>query len=88
VAVAERAAARSGAWICFADEYGQTLRAHKATTRAPKDVTPVVTVTAKAPVRVSVAGQWCYRPGHRFARCPRRFDAYQPAVAVPARRSH
>lgn len=49
VAVAKRVAARRGAWIVFADECGQTLRAHKATTWAPKGVTPVVKVTAKAP---------------------------------------
>jgi len=47
----------------FADECGQTLKAHKATTWAPKGVTPVVTVTAKGGVRVSVAGLCCYRPG-------------------------
>ena len=65
VAGAKRVAARRGAWICFADECGQTLRAHKATTWAPKGVTPVVKVTAKGSVRVSVAGLCCYRPGER-----------------------
>ncbi|MFD1371052.1 transposase [Actinoplanes sichuanensis] len=49
----------------FADECGQTLRAHKATTWAPRGVTPVVKVTAKGTVRVSVAGLCCYRPGER-----------------------
>jgi putative transposase len=49
----------------FADECGQTLRAHKATTWAPRGVTPVVKVTAKGTVRVSVAALCCYRPGHR-----------------------
>jgi hypothetical protein len=63
VAVVKRVAARRGAWICFADECGQTLRAHKATTWAPNGVTPVVTVTANGTVRVSVAGICCYRPG-------------------------
>lgn len=47
----------------FADECGQTLKAHKATTWAPKGETPVVKVTAKGTVRVSVAGLCCYRPG-------------------------
>ena len=65
MAVAKRVAARSSAWICFADECGQTLRAHKATTWAPKGVTPIVKVTAKGTVRVSVAGLCCYRPGQR-----------------------
>jgi hypothetical protein len=65
VAGSKKIAARRGAWICFADECGQTLRAHKATTWAPKGVTPVVKVTAKGTVRVSVAGLCCYRPGRR-----------------------
>jgi len=65
MAVAKRAVARRGAWICFADECGQTLSAHKATTWAPKGVTPTVKVTAKGTVRVSVAGLCCYQPGHR-----------------------
>ena len=65
MAVAKRVAARRGAWICFADECGQTLRAHKAATWAPKGVTPIVKVTAKGTVRVSVAGLYCYRPGYR-----------------------
>ncbi len=59
----KRVAARQAAWICFADECGQTLKAHKATTWAPRGVTPVVKVTAKGTVRVSVAGLCCYRPG-------------------------
>ncbi len=63
MAVAKRVAARSGAWIVFADECGQTLRAPKATTWAPKGVTPMVKVTAKSSARVSVAGLCCYRPG-------------------------
>ncbi|GAA0471293.1 hypothetical protein Ade02nite_34650 [Paractinoplanes deccanensis] len=53
MAVAKRVAARTGAWICFADECGQTLRASKATTWAPRGVTPVVKVTAKSSARVS-----------------------------------
>ena len=65
MAVAKKVAARRGARICFADECGQTLRAHKASTWAPKGVTPVVKVTAKGTVRVSVAGLCCYRPGQR-----------------------
>jgi hypothetical protein len=65
VAGGKRVAARTAAWICFADECGQTLKAHKATTWAPKGETPVVKVTARGTVRVSVAGLCCYRPGDR-----------------------
>jgi len=65
VARGKKVAARKGAWICFADECGQTLRAHKATTWAPKGATPIVKVTAKGSVRVSVAGLCCYRPGEQ-----------------------
>lgn len=65
VAGAKRVARRLNAWICFADECGQTLRAGKATTWAPRGVTPVVSVTAAGNVRVSVAGLVCYRPGDR-----------------------
>ncbi|WP_030439000.1 hypothetical protein [Actinoplanes subtropicus] len=46
----------ASAWISFADECGQTLKAYKATAWAPKGETPVVKVTAKGTVRVSVAG--------------------------------
>jgi hypothetical protein len=63
VAGGKRVAARRAAWICFADECGQTLKAHKATTWAPRGVTPVIKVTARGTVRVSVAGLCCYRPG-------------------------
>nr|WP_255645932.1 hypothetical protein [Actinoplanes polyasparticus] len=49
----------------FADECGQTLKAHNATRWAPQGQTPVVKVTAKDTVRVSVAGLCCYRPGER-----------------------
>ncbi|MET7419506.1 transposase [Dactylosporangium sp. NPDC005555] len=65
MAGAKRVARRLSAWICFADECGQTLRARKATTWAPRGGTPVVSVTAAGNVRVSVAGLVCYRPGDR-----------------------
>jgi transposase len=65
VAGAKRAAARRGAWIYFADECGQTLRPHKASTWAPRGVTPIARVTAAGKARVSVAGLVCYRPGQR-----------------------
>ncbi len=59
VAGAKRVAARRGAWIVFADECGQTLRPLKASTWAPRGVTPIVVVTAAGNVRVSVAGLVC-----------------------------
>lgn len=65
MAGAKRVARRLNAWICFADECGQTLRSARATTWAPRGVTPGVSVTAAGNVRVSVAGLVCYRPGHR-----------------------
>jgi hypothetical protein len=65
VAGGKRVAGRLNAWICFADEAGQTLHPAKATTWARRGHTPVVKVTAKGSVRVSVAGLVCYRPGQR-----------------------
>jgi putative transposase len=65
VAGGKRRAGRLNAWICFADEAGQTLRPAKATTWAARGHTPIVKVTAKGTIRVSVAGLVCYRPGHR-----------------------
>ncbi|GFJ86862.1 transposase [Phytohabitans rumicis] len=64
MASGKRLAGRLNAWICFADEAGQTLHPAKATTWAPRGHTPVVKVTAKGNVRVSIAGLVCYRPGH------------------------
>ena len=54
-----------GAWICFADEAGQTLRPARARTWAPRGQTPIVKVTAKGSGRISLAGLTCYRPGQR-----------------------
>ena len=68
---------RLNAWICFADEARQTLRPAKATTWAARGHTPVVKVTAKGGVRVSVAGLVHYRPGQRT-----QLDQLMP---VPAR---
>jgi hypothetical protein len=65
MASGKRVAARRGAWICFADECGQTLRPHKAATWALRGVTPIAAVTAKGSARVSVAGLVCYRPSER-----------------------
>ena len=60
-----RLAAATGAWICFEDESGQTLRPPKARTWGRRGRTPVVTVSGKGSGRVSVAGLVCLRPGSR-----------------------
>ena len=60
-----RAAAATGAWICFEDEAGQNLRPPKARTWARRGHTPVVRVCGKGSGRVSVAGLVCLRPGAR-----------------------
>lgn len=65
VAGGKRVAGRLNAWICFADEAGQTLHPAKATTWAPQGHTPVVHLTAKGGVRVSIAGLVRYQPGQR-----------------------
>ena len=60
-----RLAAATGAWICFEDEAGQTLRPPKARTWARRGHTPVVSVSGKGSGRVSVAGLVCLKPGAR-----------------------
>src|SRR5205814_8665721 len=70
-----RIAAATGAWICFEDEAGQTLRPPKARTWAPRGRTPVVAVSGKGSGRVSVAGLVCLTPATRvrlFCRIRRR----------------
>ena len=52
----------TGAWICFEDEAGQSLRPGKARTWAPRGRTPVVRVSGNAG-RPSVAGMACLKPG-------------------------
>jgi hypothetical protein len=58
-----RLAAATGAWICFEDEAGQTLRPPKARTWGRRGRTPVVKVSGKGSGRVSVAGLACLKPG-------------------------
>ena len=58
-------AAERGAWICFQDEAGHTLRPPKACTWARRGRTPVVEVSGKGSGRISVAGLVCVKPGHR-----------------------
>ena len=57
-----RQAALTGAWICFEDEAGQSLRPGRARTWAPRGHTPVVRVSGNAG-RLSVAGMACMKPG-------------------------
>lgn len=58
-------AARRGAWICFEDEAGQTLRPAKARTWGRRGQTPIVAVSGTGRGRISIAGLSCYRPGRR-----------------------
>lgn len=51
--------AATGAYVCFEDEAGQSLRPSKARTWARCGRTPVVTVSGKGWGRVSVAGLVC-----------------------------
>lgn len=65
VAVGKRLAAARGAWICFEDEAGATLRPPKARTWARRGRTPVVAVSGAGSGRLSIAGLLCMREGHR-----------------------
>jgi hypothetical protein len=58
-------AAERGAWICFQDEAGHTLRPPKAKTWARRGQTPVIAVSGKGSGRISVAGLVCVKPGQR-----------------------
>lgn len=61
----KKLAAERGAWICFEDEAGHTLRPPRARTWAPRGQTPVIPVSGKGSGRISVAGLLCARPGQR-----------------------
>ena len=65
VAGGKTVAAERGAWLCFEDEAGQTLRPPKARTWGQRGQTPTVAVSGKGSGRVSVAGLVCVRPGQR-----------------------
>lgn len=58
-------AAANGAWICFEDESGQTLRPPKTRTWGRCGRTPMIAVSCKASGRVSIAGLVCVRAGWR-----------------------
>jgi putative transposase len=65
MASGKRVARRLGAWICFADESGLSLRPARAHTWAPRGKTPVVRVAGRGGRKISVAGLAAYRPGER-----------------------
>lgn len=65
VAGGKRLAAARGAWICFQDEAGQTLRPPKSKTWARRGHTPIVAVSGKGSGRVSIAGLVCLKAGRR-----------------------
>ncbi|WP_285487343.1 IS630 family transposase [Amycolatopsis taiwanensis] len=65
MAAGKKVAAERGAWICFEDEAGHTLRPPKARTWAPRGTTPVIPVSGKGSGRISVAGLCCLRSGQR-----------------------
>ncbi|WP_331768064.1 transposase [Embleya sp. NBC_00896] len=54
-----------GAWLCFADEAGQTLRPPKARAWSRRGHPPVVPVSGKGSGRISLAGLVCCAPGRR-----------------------
>jgi putative transposase len=53
------------AWLCFADESGQSLRPPKARTWSRRGRTPVVKVAGRGSGRVSLASLLCVKPGMR-----------------------
>ena len=63
--VGKTVAARHGAWICFEDEAGQTLRPPKARTWSRRGHTPEIAVSGKGSGRISIAGLVCVKPGQR-----------------------
>jgi hypothetical protein len=70
--VADQMMARDlGAWICFADEAGRSLRPPKARTCSRRGHSPVVSVSGKGSGRVSMAELIATRPGLRTRLCYR-----------------
>lgn len=65
VGAGKKLAAERGAWICFEDEAGHTLRPPKARTWGRRGQTPVIPVSGKGSGRISVAGLFCVKPGQR-----------------------
>jgi putative transposase len=65
VGVGKKVAAQRGAWICFEDEAGQTLRPPKAKTWGRRGQTPEIRVSGKGSGRISIAGLVCVNPSQR-----------------------
>jgi len=65
VAGGKTLAASRGAWLCFEDEAGQTLRPPKTRTWGRRGHTPVVGVSARGSGRISIAALVCVRRGRR-----------------------
>ncbi len=65
MASGKRVARRLGAWVCFADESGITLRPARARTWAPRGQTPIVRVAGRGGRKLSVAAIAAYRRGQR-----------------------
>ena len=61
-----KTAADLGAWICFEDESGRSLRPPVARTWGRRGCTPLIRVPAgRGKGKVNMAGLACYRPGYR-----------------------
>ena len=69
------------AWLCFADESGQSLRPPKARTWAPRGVTPAVRVGTRRDRRVCLVSAVCCRPGERTRLVYRLLDAMHQQLA-------
>jgi hypothetical protein len=67
VAPHQRGALSRGAWLCFLDESGCSLRPPVRRTRAPKGMTPILRHRGHWK-RASMAGICCYRPDGSRAR--------------------
>jgi putative transposase len=65
VAGGKRVARRLGAWICFVDESGLSLKPARARTWAPRGHTPIVRVSGRRGRKLSIASLAAYRTGRR-----------------------
>jgi Winged helix-turn helix/DDE superfamily endonuclease len=71
VVTGQTLARERGAWLCFHDEAGQSLRAPTARTWSRRGRTPVLAVCGRGSGRVSMAGPIATRPGLRTRLCYR-----------------
>lgn len=65
MAAGKTTAAHLGAYICFADEAGQSLIPLKGRTWAPRGARPIVRVAGRRGGRVNIAGAVCFKAGQR-----------------------